>query len=118
MPEASPSLRSSYLTAATLATLAAFYGATGLEPAPIIDLGIRYGPIVSIALWLEHDARVRRLALISDWGFYALFAWPAWLPWYALRSRARAGWGLLARLGFILLLPSLGGILGGLWFEQ
>jgi hypothetical protein len=56
-----------------------------------------------VILWLQTDAKRTGVAAIQDWGLFVWLAWPIVIPWYALKTRGRAGWRLAFRLfGLIL----------------
>jgi hypothetical protein len=38
------------------------------------------------------------LADVHDWGFFVWLLWPIVIPWYAFKSRGRAGWRLLVAM--------------------
>ena len=97
------SLQRVYAISGAFALVAAFYAWVGLEPAPLIELGIRFGPLISVVTWSQRDAAVRRLPLVFDWGFFAISGWPVAVPWYVRRSGLE--WGIAARLIGAILAP-------------
>jgi hypothetical protein len=97
------------LTVAKLAALfcslaAGVYAATQAEPSPIVALFLSGGPLLAVILWLQKDARRTGVGAVQDLGYFLLLAWPLVIPWYALKTRGRAGWALL--LGLIGLIIS------------
>jgi hypothetical protein len=107
-------LRSLYIASAIFAMFAIGYGALRLLPSPAMNLLLSWGPLISIAWWLTADNRQQRVIGVFDAGLLFYLAWPLTLPWYALRSRGRAGWALLAQLYLLSLVYPLGLILGEL----
>jgi hypothetical protein len=62
-----------------------------------------------LALWIESDSKDRReIYRPFELGFLIFTFWPAYLPYYLLRTRRALG--LLWLLGFLILL-ALGGLL-------
>jgi hypothetical protein len=57
-----------------------------------------------VILWLQKDARRTGVPAVLDWGMYLWFAWPVVIPWYAWKTRGRAGWRLA--LGLVVLIES------------
>ena len=57
------------------------------------------------ALWVERDARRHNVFFPTDWGLYALVAWPLLIPWYAWRTRRRARWRVILGLYGAMLAP-------------
>ena len=69
------------------------------EPAPIVEWFLTAAPALMAILWVYQDAQRRRIAQVTDLGFFLIFFWPVAIPWYAFKSRGLAGW----RLGLGLL---------------
>jgi DMSO reductase anchor subunit len=103
----SASFRTLYLTTLVLSGLSIFYGWVGLQPAPIIALSITLGPYLATLAWARRDAPLHRIALVHDWGFLALVAWPLVLPWYAIKTRGKRGVGLILLIYVLILAPSV-----------
>ena len=80
---------------------AALYAATDVEPSPVVELLFSFGPLLAVILWLQKDARRTGVGAVQDWGYFLLLAWPIVIPWYAFKTRGRAGWAL--GLGLIAL---------------
>ena len=81
----------------------ALYINAGIEPTPIVGWWLTTGPAMTAIIWVYRDARQRHVGDVTDLGFFLMFFWPVALPWFAFRSRGRAGWRLLlglAALGF------------------
>jgi hypothetical protein len=87
------------------------YGLFELEPTPPMPVLLWYGPAIAVATWLAADSRRTRVVGVYDAGFLFYITWPVTLPWYALRTRGRAGWGLAAQLYAL----AFSGQLGYLW---
>lgn len=101
MTEQAP-LKAVYVTTVTCATLAAVYGLAGVEPSPLPRLFISLGPLISVVLWLQNDARLRRFATVHDWGLLAYLLWPVLVPWYVFKTRGTKGWRMtLGLLGAV-----------------
>ncbi len=83
---------------------AAVYAATQVEPSPVVALFLSAGPLLAVVLWLQKDARRTGVGAVQDWGYFLLLAWPVVIPWYAFKTRGRAGWAL--GLGLIALITS------------
>ena len=85
---------------------AALYAATQVEPSPIVGLFLSSGPLLAVILWLQKDAGRTGVGGVLDLGYFLLLAWPVIIPWYAFKTRGRAGWLLLlGLLGLILSAP-------------
>jgi hypothetical protein len=104
-------LRPLHITSGVATAFAMIYTAAAVEPNGLTGLFISYAPVVSLVLWLRADARLRRIGVVFDWGFLALATWPGLAPWYVLKTRGRAGWPLLGKLGVAVLLPWIGAFL-------
>jgi hypothetical protein len=94
MIEQSASLKPVYVTTTTCGVLAAVYGIAGLRPSALPLLFINLAPLVSVVLWLQNDARIRRVSTVHDWGLLAYLFWPVLVPWYVLRTRGRRAWAM------------------------
>jgi hypothetical protein len=101
-----------YSFAAACGLFAAAYGALDLVPSPAMALLLGWGPAIAVAWWLAADSRQYRLLRVYDVGLFFYVTWPFTLPWYAWRSRGRAGWSLAAQLYGIALVGPLGFISG------
>ena len=105
MEERSPdiTLRAAKLAALFSSLVAAAYAASQIEPAPVVALFLSFGPLVAVIVWLQKDARRTGVGAVQDWGYFLLLAWPVVIPWYAFKTRGRAGWrltvGLLGLIG-------------------
>ena len=86
---------------------AALYAATEVEPSPIVGLFLSVGPLLAVILWLQKDATRTGVGAVHDWGYFLFLGWPIIIPWYAFKTRGRAGWRLLALLiGLIMSTPA------------
>jgi hypothetical protein len=110
MTELSASLKPVYVTTVTCATVAAVYGLAGVEPSTVPTLVLSAGPLISVVLWLQNDARLRHFATVHDWGLLAYLFWPALVPWYLIKTRGPGAWrmalGLLGAVVAPLILPA------------
>jgi hypothetical protein len=98
------------LTVAMLASafgslVAAAYAVAGTDPSPIVALFLSVGPLWAIILWLQHDAARTGVGSVLDLGWFLLLAWPFIIPWYAFKTRGRAGWRLMLGLFALILAP-------------
>jgi hypothetical protein len=100
-----------YLFCAACALFGMGYGLLELEPTPPMPLLLWYGPAIGVATWLAADSKRTRLVGAYDAGLLFYVTWPLTLPWYAVRTRGRAGWGLAAQLYAL----AFSGQLGYLW---
>jgi len=91
-------LRVAKLAALFCSLAAAMYASTQAEPSPIVALFLSGGPLLAVILWLQKDARHTGVGSVQDWGYFLWLAWPIVIPWYAFRTRGRAGWRLAAHL--------------------
>jgi hypothetical protein len=101
-----------YLFAGACALFAVLYGLLGLEPAKGMALLLGYGPGLAVAFWLAADSKRTRLVNAYDAGLFFYLTWPLTIPWYAVRTRGRAGWRLAAQL-YALALAGILGLLAG-----
>ena len=97
------------MMAVVCSVTAAIYAAVELEPDPIIVLILTGGPLIAVILWVQKDAQRTGVTAVLDWGLFLWIAWPVVIPWYALRTRGRAGWRLALGLPGLILLPYLTG---------
>lgn len=101
------SLRTAILVAAFSASTAALYVLTGVEPAPLVAVFIGLSPAFCVILWLQKDAARTNVGSVLDLGYFLCLAWPVVLPWYAIKTRGRAGWRLLAGLLGLMFAPHI-----------
>jgi hypothetical protein len=101
-----------YVFAAVCGLFAAAYGALELQPSPPMPFLLGWGPAIGVAWWLAADTKQHRMLNVHDVGLFFYITWPLTLPWYAWRSRGRAGWSLAAQLYGIGLIGPLGFIWG------
>jgi hypothetical protein len=97
------SLKRVYTVSGAFTVVAVFYAWVGLEPAPLIETGIRFGPLISVVTWSQRDAALRRYPLVFDWGFFVLSGWQVAVPWYV--RHIGLGWSVVARLFGAILAP-------------
>ena len=91
------------MTALACSIAAAVYAAAQLEPSPVVALFLSGGPLIAVILWLQKDARRTGVGAVQDWGLFLWIGWPVVIPWYAWKTRGRAGWPLeLGLVGLIL----------------
>lgn len=94
--------------AALFSSLAAgLYAATEVEPSSVVSLFLSGAPLFAVVLWLQKDARRTGVGAVQDWGYFLLLAWPVVIPWYAFKTRGRAGWKLLLTLVGLIMSASL-----------
>lgn len=103
-----------YLVSAVCALFAIGYSAAHLTPPSGMGLLITAGPAITIAWWLAEDSKAMRIMAAHDAGLFFYLTWPLTLPWYALRSRGRAGLALAVQLYGLALAGPLGFIWGHL----
>lgn len=91
-------------TALVCSLAAAVYAAVELEPSsPVVYLLLSSGPLIAVILWLQKDAHRTGVGEVQDWGLFLCLAWPFVIPWYAWKTRGRAGWRLaLGLIGLIV----------------
>ena len=108
-PVSNPPLsrRSVFTTTMACSAIAAVYGWFTLDLSPMVNLFIEIAPAISVALWLNRDAAARHLKLPYESDFLFFTFWPLAVPWYAWRTRGRAGWRLTFELYFLALAPWL-----------
>jgi hypothetical protein len=75
------------LTAVFCSVSAAAYVANHTEPLPAVQLLFSFAPLLAVILWLQKDAQRTGVGAVQDWGYFLLLAWPAVIPWYALKTR-------------------------------
>jgi len=73
---------------------AAVYAAVQVEPSPAMSLFFSFGPLLAVILWLQKNAKQAGVPYILDLGLFLWLAWPIIIPWYAFKTRGRAGWRL------------------------
>jgi hypothetical protein len=97
-PSADITLRVAKLAALFCSLMAAVYAALQIQPSVLPSLFLTSGPAIIVILWLQKDARRTGVGAVRDLGFFLWLAWPFVIPWYAFRTRGRAGWKLAAGL--------------------
>src|SRR5262245_37469485 len=98
------SLRPAVVTALFCTLASGLLTAARLEPLPIVSLFFSVGPLIVVILWLQADAHRTRVGAVHDLGLFLWFAWAVVIPWYAWKTRGRAGWRLA--LGLFALICS------------
>jgi hypothetical protein len=96
-------LRTAALTAVLCSSISGVYVLNELEPSTSVVYFLFLAPLIAVILWLQKDARRTGVATVQDWGFFLWLAWPLLIPWYAFKTRGRAGWRLLVGLTAIIL---------------
>jgi hypothetical protein len=97
-------------TALVCSAASALYTAAQLEPSlPAMGLILSGGPLLAVILWLQKDAHRRSMGIIPDWGMFLWIGWPVVIPWYAWKTRGRAGWRLALGLFGLILSPYVAG---------
>ena len=92
------------------------YAAADVPPSPAADTFFSMAPPIGVILWLERDAHRTGVGAAYDMGF---LLWPSYtrlpfIPWYALKTRGRAGWRLLLLLFLLTGASDVGELLGTL----
>jgi hypothetical protein len=82
------------MVAVFCSSVAALYTTLQVEPAPLVALFVGFGPIIAVILWMQRDSERTGVAAVHDLGFLHWLTWPVALPWYAAKTRGRAGWRL------------------------
>lgn len=88
------SLRTARVTAVACALAAATYAVAQEVPSPLVALFLSIGPLLAVIPWLLKDSRRTGVGSVSDFGLFIWIAWPVVIPWYAFKTRGRAGWRL------------------------
>ena len=91
-------MRTATITSLLCATTAVLYAFADLQPSPLVEWLSTAAPTLAIILWLERDAARTGVGSVHDLGYLLCFGWPIVVPWYALRTRGRAGWRLILLL--------------------
>jgi len=73
---------------------------------------VALGPLVSVVLWTQNDARARRMATVQDWGLFVYLLWPILVPWHIVQTRGRGAWPLALRLCGAIVAPFAAIIIG------
>jgi len=63
--------------------------------------------MAAACLAVQGDARRLRTGYVLDLGFLLWVFWPLVIPWHALSTRGRRGWGLALGLLGLVLAPSV-----------
>jgi hypothetical protein len=100
-------LRTAIAASVCAAAINAIYVVADTEPAPLLSTFVSFGPVVTTVLWLHQDARRHKIAEVLDFGWFFMMFWIFVVPWYAFKSRGRAGWRLLIGLVALIVLPAL-----------
>ena len=114
MPDPGTSMTRLYLFCGVCFAMALTYGLLGTTPNPSLATLLSIGPSIGVAMWLVRDSRQHGIATVHDAGFLFYLSWPLLVPWYALKTRGKAGWALAARLYALALAGILGILVGGL----
>jgi hypothetical protein len=69
-------LRIARLTAAFCSLASVVYVAAASEPSPGVALCLSFGPLLTVIMWLEEDARRTGVGMVQDWGYFLFLAWP------------------------------------------
>src|SRR2546425_13091752 len=101
------SLKTLFITVGICSFFVIVYGILSIEPHPFVRLVAAVAPLIAAISWLRADARARRVELVHDMGLFLWLAWPALLPWYAVRTRGRHGLPFALRVIVAILPPRL-----------
>ena len=104
-------LRTAIAASICASAITAIYVVAGTEPAPLLSTFVNFGPLVTTVIWLHQDARRHKIAEVLDFGWFFMVFWVFVVPWYAFKSRGRAGWRLLIGLVALIMSPSVTGVL-------
>jgi hypothetical protein len=107
-------LRVAALTSLACSVATATYVVAQVEPAAVMETTIAYAPTLAVILWLQKDAAQTGGAVRLDWGFFLCWLWLGLIPWYAGKTRGRAGWRLAAGLFGLIAAPYISAILAQL----
>ena len=108
MTPSSASLGRLYAVGTIFGLFGLAYGALAVPPSGPMRLCLGFGPALAVAAWLAADARRTHVAAVYDAGWLFAMSWPVVIPWYALRTRGRAGWWLAFQLYTIALAAPIG----------
>jgi hypothetical protein len=120
-------LRTAKVTALFSALAAGAYAAAQADPSPLVALFFSWVPLLTVILWLQKDARRTGVGVVLDLGLFLWIAWPIVIPWYAFKTRGRAGWGLMlglltligsASLGWLTVAWAIYGVRYASWYFQ
>jgi hypothetical protein len=103
-------LQTAVLTAFFSSSVTALYVLAEVEPAPVVQLFILWSPTLAVILWLQKDAARTKVGNVLDLGYFLCLALPVVLPWYAVKTRGRAGWRLLVGLLGLMFAPHVTGV--------
>ena len=103
-------LRLAQLTSLACSVTAAIYVVAQVEPAPVMQTAMAYAPTLAVILWLQKDAAQTGAAVRLDWGLFLCWLWLGLIPWYARKTRGRAGWRLAAGLFGLIAAPYISAI--------
>lgn len=93
------------LTAVFMSMVAAVYALAQVEPSPVVTFCLSAAPTFAVVIWLQRDAARTNVGSVLDLGYFLLLAWPIVIPWYAFKTRGRAGWRLTVGLFGVILAP-------------
>jgi hypothetical protein len=104
------------LLVAKLAALASaagtgLYLALGVEPSEGVGFLLSAMPFWAVVIWLERDTQRTRVGAVHDLGLLATVGWWAFIPWYTLKTRGRAGVRLMAGLFTLIAAPLVGAVI-------
>lgn len=85
-----------FLIAAQVVT--GVYLAREAQPPPAFSVLYPLGLLWAIGWWLRDDSRRRGVGWVFDMGLFLYIAWPAFMPYYLLKTRGAKG--LLVILAF------------------
>jgi len=105
-------MRTAVMTSIFCAAASALYVIADAQPSPIVEWFSLAGPTLAVILWLERDAARTGVGSVHDLGFLLCYGWPIVLPWYALKTRGRAGWSLMLLLYTLAWSAYLGALVG------
>jgi hypothetical protein len=97
------SLRNPTITALFCALAGCLYAVAQVDPSPSVALFVTAAPVLAVILWLQRDAVRTGVGSVHDLGLFLWIAWPVVIPWYAWKTRGRAGLHLTVVLFALIL---------------
>lgn len=102
-------LTTARLTAVVSAVCMGLYLVLGVSPSLHAFSWLSALPVLAVVVWLERDAQRTRVG-IHEIGTLAMFGWMVVIPWYAFKTRGRAGIWLMLGLFALMASPYIGAI--------
>jgi len=112
MPIVSAPMTRLYVFCGVCFGMAFVYAILSATPKPGMSVLLSFGPPIAVAMWLVRDSKQQGVVMVQDAGLLFYFTWPLLIPWYALKTRGRAGWALAGRLYALALAGFIGVVCG------